>query len=64
MRTAENSRIDLVVVYVGSCSVDDFLQISTGRVYIRPIQTNLEVDESLTVQASDEMEECLSCGKL
>jgi hypothetical protein len=64
LRTAENSRVELVVASVGPCGVDDLLMISTGRIYIRPIQNSIEIDSEKSMLISEDMEECLTCGSL
>lgn len=64
LRTAENSRVELVVASVGPCGVDDLLQISTGRVYVRPIQNSIMIDSDKYMLISEDLEECLTCGTL
>ena len=54
LRTADQSRSGLKVA-VGACTVDEFLQISSGRVYLRPIQKNLTIDTSKKTLVSEEM---------
>ena len=64
LRTEEHSRSSLMVACVGACTVDQMLQISTGRIYIRPIQKSIPLDENKRCLASSEMEECMTCGCL
>lgn len=64
LRTADQSRSDLTIACVGACTVDEMMQISTGRVYLRPIQKSIVLDTSKKTLVSEEMEECLDCGVL
>ena len=55
----EKSRSELNVVSYGSCSTDEIRCFGTGRIYIRPIQADLPMDDSLDY--SDQYEDCLIC---
>ena len=57
----EKSRTEIEVVSYGSCSTDEIRCLGTGRIYIRPIQTDITLAE--TVDLGDQTEECLLCGK-
>lgn len=64
MHTMENSRVFLNVASVGACAVDELIQMSSGRIYIRPIQRSLPIDETKKIQVSSDYEECHNCGSL
>ena len=55
----EKSRTKLRVVNYGSCSGDELRCLSTGRIYLRPIQTDIVLgDED---DPDDQFEDCFIC---
>ena len=61
MTTKENSRTELAVVAYGSCCTDEIRCFGTGRIYIRPIQTDISLDDDAD-WGGDQYEDCLSCN--
>ena len=60
--TQEKSRTQLRVMHFGACSTDELKCLGTGRIYIRPVQADIELKEDGLEPGG--MEECLSCGEL
>ena len=61
LTTKENSRTELAVVAYGSCCTDEIRCFGTGRIYIRPIQTDISLDDDVD-WGGDQYEDCLSCN--
>ena len=61
LTTKENSRTELAVVSYGSCSTDELRCFGTGRIYIRPIQTDINLPDD-SDWGGDQYENCLSCN--
>ena len=55
----ERSRTKLNVVSYGSCSTDEIRCLGTGRIYIRPVQTDIVLNES--VDWGEQYEDCMTC---
>lgn len=60
----ENSRVFLMVTCVGACTVDELMQMSSGRIFVRPIQNSLHIDETKRTLVSSDFEKCQICGSL
>ena len=56
----EKSRAELQVVSCGSCCTEEIRCFGTGRIYIRPIQVDLSLDES-GMERVEQYEDCLLC---
>ena len=56
----ERSRTKLNVVSYGSCSTDEIRCFGTGRIYIRPVQTDIVLNES--VDRGEQYEDCMTCN--
>ena len=56
----ERSRTELNVVSYGSCSTDEIRCFGTGRIYIRPVQTDIVLNES--VDWGEQYEDCMTCN--
>ena len=59
MISQEKARKQLKVVSHGSCNTEQIRCFGNGRIYIRPLQRNIELTEETRLQ--DEMKICLSC---
>lgn len=60
--TKPKSRTKLQVVRSGSCSTEELRCLGTGRIYLRPIQKSLIVNEQ--GDDTEEYEECIFCCEL
>ena len=56
----EKSRTELQVVSCGSCSTEEIRCFGTGRIYIRPIQVDLSLNES-GIERTEQYEDCFLC---
>ena len=57
----ERSRTEMQVASCGACSAEELHALGTGRIYIRPIQTYIVLDESLAFGQTETKEECFIC---
>ena len=60
--TKPKSRTELQVVRSGCCSTEELRCLGTGRIYLRPIQKSLIVNEQ--GDDTEEYEECIFCCEL
>ncbi|XP_063959776.1 uncharacterized protein LOC135155090 [Lytechinus pictus] len=63
MTLKTRSRTVLEVVHVGPCSAEDLQLLSTQKIYIRPMQKNILLEEN-TPPANDDMLPCVLCGAI
>ena len=56
----ERSRTELNVVSYGSSSTDEIRCFGTGQIYIRPVQTDIALNES--VDWGEQNEDCMTCN--
>lgn len=53
----EKSRTELSIVSYGSCSTEEIRCFGTGRIYIRPVQIDITLDDS-NLDWGDQYEDC------
>lgn len=56
----EKSRTELSIVSYGSCSTEEMRCFGTGRIYIRPVQIDITLDDS-NLDWGDQYEDCMIC---
>jgi hypothetical protein len=59
--TRTGSRTELVLLTTGPVSIDRLKHSTTGRLYIRPLQRDIDV-QLCTGQLQEIVESCLQCG--
>lgn len=63
-RTMENFRVFLMVTCVGAYTMDELMQMSSGRIFVRPIQSSLHIDETKRTLVSSDFQKCQIHGSL
>ena len=56
----EKSRTELSIVSYGSCSTEEIRCFGSGRIYIRPVQIDIALNDS-NLDWGDQYEDCMIC---